>query len=243
MTNMEHMEYLKQVALEDVAHLEHKEKTYQGSWKKRGGVGAFMMMARKWDRLEEICKRGYYDIFRLIGDFPSGEDGSVLAEIRDLRRYCLLIEAEMIARAITVQPRLKIGGKIIPDTDFRIGTPEDGGHHAGQRFGPDEDIKSPHDVSPVKVLERLEDGLLTKDIPQEHLEHYMSSPSNGRGYNIVDRNKVDQVMWEHLPRLRFQLNNKEHEESLPEYQGLYTWLPNESKWQLRSQYQKNWGKP
>lgn len=38
------------------------------------------------------------DIFALIAAAPSGDDGTVLAEIRDLRRYLTLVEAEMYAR-------------------------------------------------------------------------------------------------------------------------------------------------
>lgn len=38
------------------------------------------------------------DIFLKIEDDPSGRDGSVLAVVRDLRRYLLLVEAEMCAR-------------------------------------------------------------------------------------------------------------------------------------------------
>jgi hypothetical protein len=38
------------------------------------------------------------NIFAQIEHAPGGEDGTVLAEIRDLRRYLLLVEAEMISR-------------------------------------------------------------------------------------------------------------------------------------------------
>ena len=41
-----------ELANEDIAVLKEKEKTYGESWKLRGGVGAFMMLARKWDRIE-----------------------------------------------------------------------------------------------------------------------------------------------------------------------------------------------
>ena len=41
------------VARADVTALEKAEESYGDSWKKRGGVGAFMMLARKWDRLEK----------------------------------------------------------------------------------------------------------------------------------------------------------------------------------------------
>jgi len=66
--DMGHMEFLEQVTIEDCASLREKEATYQGSWKRRGGVGAFMMMARKWDRLEVMVKNQtfQYDIFRAI---------------------------------------------------------------------------------------------------------------------------------------------------------------------------------
>lgn len=115
--DMRHMNHLLAVAVSDVSHLREKEKTYQGSWKKRGGIGAFMMLARKWDRLEGIIARGLivsqsrigkpnvevgaYDVFGFIESQPgSGEDGTVLAEIRDLRRYLMLVEAEMMARGM-----------------------------------------------------------------------------------------------------------------------------------------------
>lgn len=131
--NMQHLTYLRPIAEEDLSELERKEATYKGSWKKRGGLGAFMMAARKWDRLEEIVGNYTYDIFAAIQPDMSGQDGSVLAEVRDLRRYLLLIEAEMIARAsvnerhiaamsggsrITETPRLDDGlqqGDIDPD--------------------------------------------------------------------------------------------------------------------------------
>ena len=44
------------VAINDVVNLDKKDDFYGSSWKKRGGIGAFMMLARKWDRLENILK-------------------------------------------------------------------------------------------------------------------------------------------------------------------------------------------
>jgi hypothetical protein len=63
------------------------------------------------------------DVFAKIVEDPSGKDGSMLACLRDLRRYCLLVEAEMVARGVVVPE----GTPISP---FGPGTPEDGGHHA-----------------------------------------------------------------------------------------------------------------
>jgi hypothetical protein len=116
MSDMKHMNYLKEVVDKDIEVLQRKEQTYKGSWKKRGGIGAFMMMARKWDRLEGMAEDGYdYDIFKMLIVSGNGEDGTALAEVRDLRRYLLLIEAEFIARLETPPP---------------YGSPEDGGHHS-----------------------------------------------------------------------------------------------------------------
>lgn len=107
-------DHLRNVSEEDYQELLHKEKTYKGSWKKRGGVGAFMMLARKWDRIESIAEAGLghsadqrlsketvsqYDILSILQYETSwgsaGMDGTLLAEIRDLRRYLLLVEAEL----------------------------------------------------------------------------------------------------------------------------------------------------
>lgn len=104
-----HMDYLQDVVDEDVRHLIIKERTYGGSWKKRGGVGAFMMLARKWDRIENMVGEKLngvrqYDIFDGISRNPTGDDGTLIAEIRDLRRYLVLVEAEMIAKHVVAKP-------------------------------------------------------------------------------------------------------------------------------------------
>ena len=118
MDNMRHMKFLEMIASQDVQELKRKEDTYKGSWKKRGGVGAFMMMARKWDRIEGILETRHYDVFNLDFISTEGHDGSLVAEIRDLRRYLVLIEAEIFAREM--------------QEPTRPGTPDDGGHHALQ---------------------------------------------------------------------------------------------------------------
>lgn len=106
MTN--HMDHLEWIAKQDVATLRDKERTYGGSWKKRGGVGAFMMLARKMDRLENIAAAANYDIFAVIrGEGLEGADGTLIAEIRDLRCYLMLVEAEMMAREEVEKKRAK----------------------------------------------------------------------------------------------------------------------------------------
>ena len=92
MTDRELSEKLQAVADADVAGLVKAQASYGDSWKRRGGVGAFMMLARKWDRLElQVAKCGY-DIATAIDtdDRPEG----IMDDIRDLRRYLLLVEQE-----------------------------------------------------------------------------------------------------------------------------------------------------
>jgi len=85
---------LSVVAESDVNALIKAEKSYGDSWKKRGGVGAFMMLARKWDRLENYLSKqtSKYDVFEAIRQDQRAE--GVIDDIRDLRRYLTLIEAE-----------------------------------------------------------------------------------------------------------------------------------------------------
>jgi hypothetical protein len=94
-------EHLRAIADEDVAGLEKAQESYGDSWKKRGGVGAFMMLARKWDRLEQrVSQRAddgaegaRWDIFEHIIADDRAE--GLIDDVRDLRRYLLLVEAEM----------------------------------------------------------------------------------------------------------------------------------------------------
>ena len=105
-------DHLPTIAVEDARFLAERDRSYGSSWKKRGGVGAFMMLARKMDRLDELVKNlgsqanpTPYDVFAGIEQKPKGEDGSVLAEVRDLRRYLLLVEAEMVERGVVELPK------------------------------------------------------------------------------------------------------------------------------------------
>lgn len=95
--NLEHMDYIEGISDNDIAVLRVKEfQTYGGSWKKRGGTGAFFVIARKWDALENIlAKAGTFDVLS-VGVEQGEGDGTVIEQIRDLRRYLLLAEAEMV---------------------------------------------------------------------------------------------------------------------------------------------------
>jgi len=84
------------LANQDVEGLHESEQSYGDSWKQRGGVGAFMMLARKWDRLEKQVNEYNYDVFLAAKD-DMREEG-ILDDIRDLRRYLFLVEAEVRMR-------------------------------------------------------------------------------------------------------------------------------------------------
>ena len=126
---MDHMYFLDTIAQRDIVTLHHKESTYGGSWKKRGGAGAFMVTFRKVDRLENIATKHGYDIFKAVAEDMSGADGSALAELRDLRQYLMLIEAEMLWQA-DLKLRVPLDGVTPFPEQFKSGTPEDGSHHA-----------------------------------------------------------------------------------------------------------------
>lgn len=131
--NMDHMQYLEAIAASDVEYLKQQEAHYQGSWKRRGGIGAAMNLCRKWDRLNKMLNdpptvvklvdveptvsggvvgtaaedshAAYdkWDVFAaMLRDAERGvlpkvsEDGTVLDQVRDLRQYLMLVEAEVM---------------------------------------------------------------------------------------------------------------------------------------------------
>ena len=98
------------LANEDVEGLHISEQSYGNSWKQRGGVGAFMMLARKWDRLEKQVTEQGYDIFQAIA--YDGREEGILDDIRDLRRYLFLVEAEV---------RMQIGDKDDRQLELEVG--------------------------------------------------------------------------------------------------------------------------
>jgi hypothetical protein len=221
MVDMDHLNFLKDVAVDDVTEVKRKEATYKGSWKKRGGIGTFMMMARKWDRLEIMMEKEKYDIFAAIENSDGDGDGTPLAEVRDLRRYLLLVEAEITARSVREQ--MMHVERTIPKFD-RPGTPEDGGQHAQQ--------------SPLYIS----DGLNIDEIEDAHRRFYITMQISGdEMICIVDRRQFpkDSLL---LPLLAIELNDKEHTMMQPCYQQLYQWDESNSKWVMQPEFREYWGK-
>lgn len=97
------LEFIEDITSDDAQGLLNSHKSYHNSWKRRGGVGAFMMLARKWDRFEARCAEKpqdgeRYDVFHHV-ELDSRPEG-LLDDIRDLRRYLCLVESELAARGV-----------------------------------------------------------------------------------------------------------------------------------------------
>jgi hypothetical protein len=89
-----HLRYLDAVLESDAEQTITADINYRGSWKRRGGTGAFHMLARKWDRLEPRVEAHGFDVFDAIKHDRRRE--GVIDDIRDLRRYLALVEAEAV---------------------------------------------------------------------------------------------------------------------------------------------------
>lgn len=221
MSNLDHMPYLWHVAAKDISTLRAKEETYQGSWKRRGGVGVFMMMARKWDRLESMLGKGRtfgngknagaYDLFGFVEGDPSGKDGTVIAELRDLRCYLMLAEAELISRGV-------LPGAPAPEhRDEEPGSPADGGHHA-------------------RHYQYLSDG----ETDRPEWPHFTVQDGNTLYYNVA-RDRMSSEETSCLPRLQLEMNAHEFRRQQAWYKPMYSWNEAQAKYVLLSVYREHWG--
>ena len=95
---------IESVSGDDISCLLVAREHYGDSWKRRGGVGAYMMLARKWDRLENAVRKSGWDVFASVRDDSRTIDG-VIDDIRDLRRYLLLVESELKEKGLLSEDR------------------------------------------------------------------------------------------------------------------------------------------
>lgn len=87
---------LEDVAAWDAEAVARSDLLYGASWRRRGGVGAYMVGIRKWDRLEELFGRsGVESVVQLIAR-PDTRD-EAWDTLIDLRRYLLLWEGHRLA--------------------------------------------------------------------------------------------------------------------------------------------------
>lgn len=97
-------ENIKGIAQKDLEALSRAQSSYGDSWRRRGGIGAFMMLARKFDRIEHQSEKHGWNIFE-AGEVYKGEAG-LLDDIRDLRRYLLLVEDYILTNTIEIDDEL-----------------------------------------------------------------------------------------------------------------------------------------
>lgn len=85
-----------EIASGDVDELICKGREYGDSWKRRGGIGAFMMLARKWDRIENLLSqpREHHDRYDILQAMIASDSSGVADDVGDLRRYLFLVETE-----------------------------------------------------------------------------------------------------------------------------------------------------
>lgn len=86
---------------QDVATLRAKDADYGGSWHRRGGQGAFMMLARKWDRIEKAFNN--YGGLKAALSADARAEG-IIDDINDLRCYLLLVLSWHRAREMQEMP-------------------------------------------------------------------------------------------------------------------------------------------
>lgn len=126
----ERLVWLADVIAEYVAD---KDRQYGSSWRKRGGAGAFMVMARKWDRIETACEweDGDYNIFRVFDSDDRQEN--IGDDVIDLIGYLLVLLEYMIALELVGS----VCGEPVPNSK-RI-TPKSGRTEQSNPFGYDEE--------------------------------------------------------------------------------------------------------
>lgn len=74
----------------DIEFVLQKDKDYGSSWRKRGGVGAFFVIARKADRIHTLADKAEVTFTATLW---KSNPGDVRDDFKDLRQYLLLVSA------------------------------------------------------------------------------------------------------------------------------------------------------
>lgn len=91
---------MRKLANDLVSFVAQKDRDYASSWKRRGGVGAYMMLCRKFDRIETLVKAHGYDIFAALRE----NSGGIHDDLIDAVGYLLLILEEAQGQAASPPP-------------------------------------------------------------------------------------------------------------------------------------------
>jgi hypothetical protein len=189
------------------------------------------------------------DIFTKIEAAPSGDDGTVLAEVRDLRRYLMLVEAEMMARGVvanpnkvpSVPPAQPVPAKLGKDPADQDKSSGEGHVSQAPWFVYDIDTLSSlidydHWYRPIgKRGWVLESYVASETVPKQ-ISHLYEMVMDERGGEKGRRIRLERCpsggMRNYYPDLRLELNHMEYS-ALPYWQrNLYQNLPEQNKYRL-----------
>ena len=150
---------LRRIALQIAEMTSYKDRHYLSSWRKRGGVGAYMTFVRKWDRLqatiEDPNQGTQYDVFERFATDNRKE--SITNDCVDLIGYLLVLLEHMIEVAnisdeeideitsILVEPRPEPDLSTLKVTDSKLHGDTAGVQFTGMEhpFGFDENEDTP----------------------------------------------------------------------------------------------------
>lgn len=204
------------------------------------------------------------DIFAMIRQGPGGEDGTVLAVLRDLRRYLILVEAEMVSRGVVYLEKTRLGGLQerldrplrvdVDETVPSLGSTEVVGDKKVDPSTPwavswswivvylspqDRELYYHRRAPDVFVLEPVVDMWgLERAIPKElsHLYGLLADVGNTQLW-VLDISRCPPGDRDCFPFLDREVNAKVHGE-LPRWQQvLYLWHEDETKFRLHPDFQ------
>lgn len=211
--------HLASITEGDLDYVRRKDAQYQASWKRHGGVGAFFTIVRPWDRLYSMVTAPdkvwpQYDLMRAVLHEMDGKDGSVLACVRDLRRYLLLVEAEALEQQLNeVDGDSSRHASLVPWV-------------ASTRYFERQRLEEP---TILRWWKKITTG---RFVLEPWVEGHQSPPAVMTGLYFFVPDMGWRIKMEHcppdardyFPMLRSKLNAKEHAE-LPEWQrDMYEWL-------------------
>lgn len=187
-----------------VTDLHEKERNYEGSWQKRGGIGAFMMLARKWDRIEAISARNGYDLFEALRK----DDSGIVDDIDDLISYLML--ARCHPSSVPADGEGIVHASVVHGAGSTLATKRDGMEHP---FGYDEEdellpsttIRDPMGeaagVIQTDKAERSQDAEppTAPDTPPEPVQRRHALPGHTVAEGHVRIQQMDTGAWADIP--------------------------------------------
>lgn len=96
------IKHLDPIAQRIIEVVKNKDAEYGGSWQQRGGRGAYFMLARKWDRIQNITQDGALDLFELVSE----NTADIVDDIDDLIGYLLLVRGRQMEQKAEARPQV-----------------------------------------------------------------------------------------------------------------------------------------